>query len=147
MSWSVLSRLRIGRSKNTLRGSGPSSIQFNRHRGSLRRGKADGVSSWPLTSIYCRLQEEVEIHLHSTNMPSWRAKNYFIHSALCIRRNLHDLRNRQIEVNETSIPEQVPILCQKKKKVFEKIDVDWSFTFSSGYTQSIRIEIKFHPGF
>jgi hypothetical protein len=75
-------------------------------------------------------------------------KNCFIHSTFCIKRNLHDLRFRQIEVNEISIPEQVSILSQGKKSIWRKsINVDWSFTFSSGYTQSIQIEIKFNPGF
>jgi hypothetical protein len=34
-------------------------------------GKAAGSRSWPLTSIWCRGQECVELYLHSANTPSW----------------------------------------------------------------------------
>jgi len=34
-------------------------------RGSYPGGKAAGAWSWLLTSIYCRVQECVELHLHS----------------------------------------------------------------------------------
>jgi hypothetical protein len=35
-------------------------------------GKEAGVWSLPLSSIYCRGQECVELYLHSHNTPSWR---------------------------------------------------------------------------
>jgi hypothetical protein len=41
-------------------------------RGSFPGGKAAEAWSWPLTSIYCRGQECVELYLHSGSMPSWR---------------------------------------------------------------------------
>jgi hypothetical protein len=41
-------------------------------RGSFPGGKAAGAWSWPLTSIYFRGQEHVELYLHSPNKPSWR---------------------------------------------------------------------------
>jgi len=40
-------------------------------RGSFLGSKAAGPWSWPLTSIYCRGHECVEMYLHSPNMPSW----------------------------------------------------------------------------
>jgi len=39
--------------------------------GSFPLGKEAGVWSWPLTSIYCRGQECVELYPHSFNTPSW----------------------------------------------------------------------------
>jgi hypothetical protein len=41
-------------------------------RGSFPGGKAAGAWSWPLTSIYCRGQEWVDLYLHFPNTPSWR---------------------------------------------------------------------------
>jgi hypothetical protein len=40
-------------------------------RGSFPGGKAAGTWSWPLTSIWYRGQECVELYLHSPNTPSW----------------------------------------------------------------------------
>jgi len=37
----------------------------------LPGGKAAGSWSWQLTSIQCRGQECVELHLHSLNTSSW----------------------------------------------------------------------------
>jgi hypothetical protein len=47
-------------------------IQKATTRGSFLRSKAVGAWSWPLTSIYCRGQECVELYIHSPNTPSWR---------------------------------------------------------------------------
>jgi hypothetical protein len=41
-------------------------------RGTFPGGKAARAWSWPLTSIYCRGQERVELYPHSPNAPSWR---------------------------------------------------------------------------
>jgi hypothetical protein len=41
-------------------------------RGSFSGDKAAGAWSWPLTSICCRVQECMELYLHSSNTPSWR---------------------------------------------------------------------------
>jgi hypothetical protein len=41
-------------------------------RGSFPGGKAVGVWSWPLISIWCRDQECSEVYLHLPNTPSWR---------------------------------------------------------------------------
>jgi hypothetical protein len=40
--------------------------------GSFPGGKTAGACNWPLTPIYCRGQECVELYLHTLNMPSWR---------------------------------------------------------------------------
>jgi hypothetical protein len=42
------------------------------NRGSFPGGKAAGAWSWPLTSIYCRGQECVELYIDSPDTPSWR---------------------------------------------------------------------------
>jgi len=39
---------------------------------SFPEGKAAGAWSWPLTWIYCRGQESIDLYLHSPNTPSWR---------------------------------------------------------------------------
>jgi len=39
--------------------------------GSFPGGKAAGMWRWPLTSIYCRCQEWVELYLHSPNTTSY----------------------------------------------------------------------------
>jgi hypothetical protein len=41
-------------------------------KGSFTGVKAGGAWIWPLTSIYCRRQESVELYLHSPNTPPWR---------------------------------------------------------------------------
>jgi hypothetical protein len=40
--------------------------------GSFPGGKTAGMWSWPLTSIQSRVQECMELHLHSPNKYSWR---------------------------------------------------------------------------
>jgi len=44
---------------------GPLSFLSNEYRGILPGGKAVWVWIWPLTSIQCRVQEFVELYLHS----------------------------------------------------------------------------------
>jgi len=53
--------------------SGPPSLLSNGYQCSFPSGKAVGAWSWPLTSIYSRGQECVELYLHSHNTPSWRS--------------------------------------------------------------------------
>jgi hypothetical protein len=43
---------------------GPLSLLSNGYRGLFPRGKAAGAWRWPLTSIQCRSQECVDLHLH-----------------------------------------------------------------------------------
>jgi hypothetical protein len=48
-----------------------SSLLSGGYQGLFPWGKAAGAWSWPLTSIYCRSQECVELYLHSPDTPSW----------------------------------------------------------------------------
>jgi hypothetical protein len=43
-------------------------------------GKAAGVWSWPLTSNYCRGQENVDLYIHSPHTSSWRSAQLVKHS-------------------------------------------------------------------
>jgi len=51
---------------------GVKNVSFNLFHVLSHTGKAAEVWSWPLTSIYCPVQECVELYLHSPNSPSWR---------------------------------------------------------------------------
>jgi hypothetical protein len=49
----------------------PPGVLSNGYQGLLPGSKAARSWSWPLTGIYFRGQECVELYLHSTNKPSW----------------------------------------------------------------------------
>jgi hypothetical protein len=55
----------------TVSGSHPPSYPMG-HRDSFPGGKAAGAWSWPLTSMWCRGQECVELHIRSPHTRSWR---------------------------------------------------------------------------
>jgi hypothetical protein len=53
-------------------GSGAHSASYPMSiRGSFPGGKAAGAWSWPLTPSSAEVKEWVDLHLHSTNTPSW----------------------------------------------------------------------------
>jgi hypothetical protein len=53
---------------------GPTRLHFNRYPEFFLGAKAAGAWCWPLSSIYSRGSECVELYLHSPYMPSWRGE-------------------------------------------------------------------------
>jgi hypothetical protein len=49
------------------------SLLSNGYRGFIPRGKTAGAWSWPLTSNYCRGQENMELYIHFLHTPSWHS--------------------------------------------------------------------------
>jgi hypothetical protein len=61
----------LGHSAQTGSQAHPSSYTMGSG-GSFLGDEASGAWSWPLTSVWCRGQEYVELHLYTPNTSSWR---------------------------------------------------------------------------
>jgi hypothetical protein len=61
----------------------PTSFLFSGYHGLCRWGKAAGAWSWPLAPTRCRVQERMELYVHSPNTPSWRGTQLNLHRDNC----------------------------------------------------------------
>jgi hypothetical protein len=100
-------------------------------------GEAAGTWSWPLTSIYCRGQECVELYLHSPSRPSWRGAQlkkaqgqlyiYLLLISIAARLVLVDLNDYHVRMYEGRLQSSWTQLITPNQNF---VEVRWRSLFS-----------------